>query len=144
MSNENKNKERISTVKNIMKTIFNSQSLLQKTAPEFKWAGLGNLLGDYGEFVGIDYYGFKQAPRGSDGYDAITTDGKTVQIKTNYYADMIGFRGDADLMLVIKVKSDGSWEELYYGDFNLVVENSNYSKRDNKKTITINKLKNLK
>ena len=144
MTDEKNSKNRIDAVKNIMRTIFDSQRLLQKTAPEFKWSGLGNLLGDYGECVGIDYYGFKQAPRGSDGYDAITAEGKTVQIKTNYYADMIGFRGDADLMLVIKIKPDGSWEELYYGDFNLIVKNSNYSKRDNKKTITITKLKNLK
>jgi len=30
---------------------------------------------------------------------------------------MIGYRGEADKMLVIHVQSNGDWEELYYGDF---------------------------
>ena len=55
----------------------------------------------------------------------------------------IGFRGDADLLLVIGVKEDGTWEEIYFGDFNPVKEQSRYSKRDNKHMIAISKLKNI-
>ena len=38
---------------------------------------------------------------------------------------------------------NGDYKEIYYGDFNIVRENSNFSKRDNKRTITISKLKKL-
>ena len=70
--------------------------------------------------------------------------GKTVQIKTNHAASSIGFRGDADLMLVIHVKDDGEYEELYFGDFQTVKDASNYSARDNKQSITITKLKKIR
>jgi hypothetical protein len=84
--------ERIQSIQHILASIFASQRALKLLAPEFNWAGLGNLLGDFGELVAIDHYGLKKAPRGSDGYDAITPDGKKVQIKTNYAASQIGFR----------------------------------------------------
>jgi hypothetical protein len=131
-------------VKHIVATIFSAQNALKDLAPDYKWAGLGNLLGDYGEFICINHYNLEKAPSGSEGYDALTKDGKTVEIKTNRASGQIGFRGEADLMLVVSVADDGEFEEIYYGDFKLVKENSRYSARDNKNTITISKLKKLK
>ena len=57
---------------------------------------------------------------------------------------MIGYRGEADLMLVIHVHNNGEFEEIYYGDFALVKNASNFSRRDNKHTITVTKLRRLK
>ena len=104
---------------------------------------MGNLLGDYGEYICTNKYNLTKAPRGSDGYDALTQDGEKVQIKTNHSASMIGYRGSADLMLVIHVTDDGEFSEIYFGDFSLVKNESNFSRRDNKHTITISKLKKL-
>ena len=130
----------INAVKHIIATVFSAQNALRELAPDFKWAGMGNLLGDYGEYVCIENYNLTKAPAGSNGFDATTEDGKTVQIKTNHAASTIGFRGDADLMLVIYVGDDGEFEELYFGDFEKVKDKSNYSARDNKQSITISKL----
>jgi hypothetical protein len=104
---------------------------------------MGNLLGDYGELIARERYGLLEAPPGSDGYDARTKDKRTVQVKTNYASSTIGFRGKADLMLVIKVDSDGSWDQVYYGDFAKVQAAASFSKRDNKCMITITKLRKL-
>jgi hypothetical protein len=104
---------------------------------------MGNLLGDFGELVARERYGLRKAPVGSDGYDALTKDGQKVQVKTNYSSSTIGFRGKADLMLVLKVKSDGTWEEVYYGDFRKVRLAASYSKRDNKYMIALSKLRKL-
>jgi len=112
--------DRIKAVQYILATIFTGQKALKTLAPEFRWTGLGNLLGSFDELVAIDHYGLVKAPSGASGYDALTKGKKTVQIKTNYSANQIGFRGNADLMLVVKVTEDGSWEEVYYGDFKLV------------------------
>ena len=137
-------KDRIKAVQYILATIFAAQKALKTLAPEFKWAGLGNLLGSFGELVAIDYYGLTKAPSGADGYHAITPDGKRVQIKTNYAASQIGFRGEADFFIVIGVFEDGTWEEIYYGDFGIVKEKSRYSARDNKHMIAVSKLRNLR
>jgi len=133
--------DRITAVQHILATIFSAQKALKTLAPDFKWAGMGNLLGDFGELVAIDKYGLIRAPRSSESYDALTPDGQKVQIKTNYASSQIGFRGEADLMLVIKVHETGDWEEVYYGDFQKVKELSRYSARDNKHMIAISKLK---
>jgi len=130
----------VEAVKGIIASLYASQKSLQALAPEFKWAGLGNLLGDFGEFVAIEHYGLKKAPPGSNGFDALTSDGKTVQIKANHAAKQIGFRGDADLLLVIHVESNGEWNEVYYGSFEKVSQLSTYSERDNKRMIGITKL----
>lgn len=133
----------LEAVRHIMATLFSAQNALRSLAPEFRWAGLGNLLGDYGEYVAIEAYGLEKAPAGSDGFDAVTPDGKTVQIKANHAANQIGFRGEADLLLVVKVEADGDWGEIYYGPFAEVKAVARYSARDNKHMVAISKLKAL-
>ena len=112
-------------------------------APEFNWSGLGNLLGDFGELVAIEAYGLVKASAGASGYDAKTSDGRSVQIKTNFVASQVGFRGVADLMLVLAVTDDGKWSEMYFGPFAPVLEASRRSERDNKNMITLKKLREL-
>jgi len=70
--------ERIQSIQPILASIFASQRALKALAPEFNWSGLGNLLGDFGELVAIDHYGFSKAPAGSDGFDAIDASGRSV------------------------------------------------------------------
>ena len=69
-------------VKHIIATIFSAQDALRDLAPEQRWAGMGNLLGDYGEYIALSNYNLKKAPGGVDGYDAVTADGLKVQIKS--------------------------------------------------------------
>jgi len=133
-------KDRIAAAQAILASIFASQRALRALAPEYGWAGLGNLLGDFGELVATDHYGLAKAPAGSGDYDARRSDGKSVQIKTNFAANQIGFRGAADLLLVIGVQEDGSWREIYYGQYSLVKDQSRFSARDNKQVIAVSKL----
>lgn len=135
--------QRIQAIQHLLASIFASQRSLKVLAPEFNWSGLGNLLGDFGELVAIDAYQLTKAPSGSSSYDATTADGKTVQIKTNFAASQIGFRGTADLLLVLGVEDDGQWSELYFGPFAPVLAASRESGRDNKKMIAVSKLKKL-
>lgn len=132
--------QRIEAMKGVLASLFASQRTLKSLAPNFKWAGLGNLLGDYGEFIAIEAYSLQQAPRGANGFDAVRPDGKKVQVKTNYAASQIGFRGDADLLLCLKIDLNGDWTEIYYGDFSLVKKAARYSARDNKHMVPISAL----
>lgn len=136
--------QELAAVRHIMATLFSAQNALRALAPDFRWAGLGNLLGDYGEYVAIEAYGLTKAPAGSDGYDATTPAGETVQIKANHAASQIGFRGAADLLLVVRVEADGDWSEVYYGAFADVKAIARYSARDNKHMVAISKLKALR
>jgi hypothetical protein len=135
---------KIEAVKGIIASLFASQRALRALAPEYGWRGLGNLLGDFGEFIAQTHYCLTKASAVSDGFDARTADGKTVQVKTNHSASQIGFRGEADLLLVIHVRANGEWEEIYYGPFEPVKAASRYSARDNKSMIAIQNLKAIK
>jgi len=84
-------------VKHIIVTIFSAQDALRDLAPQQRWAGMGNLLGDYGEYIALSNYNLKRAPSGADGYDGITAEGLKVQIKANHSSSTFGFRGEADL-----------------------------------------------
>ena len=68
---------------------------------------------------------------------------RSVQITTNRAADQIGFRGNADLLLVISVGDDASWEQVYFGPFGPIKAASRFSSRDNKHMILIAKLRSL-
>jgi len=136
--------DKLEAVKGVISSLFAAQRALRALAPEYKWAGLGNLLGDFGEFVAMEEYGLVKATNGSDGYDAKMQDGRTVQVKANHAASQIGFRGEADLMLVVHVRADGEYEEIYFGPFEPVKAASRYSARDNKQMITISKLRAVK
>jgi len=135
--------DKVAAVQHMLASIFTAQKALKALAPDYNWSGLGNLLGDFGEYVAINHYELLKAPSGSSGFDATNKNGKTVQIKTNFHASQIGFRGEADLLLVVGVNPDGTWQEVYYGDFAVVQENARYSARDNKHMIAISKLKAL-
>jgi len=130
-------------VKHVVATIFSAQDALRDLAPGQRWAGMWNLLGDYREYIALSNYNLKKAPGGADGYDAVTADGLKVQIKANHSSSTIGFRGEADLLLVLKVESNAEWKELYYGPFKPVKEKATYSKRDNEHMIPIAKLQYL-
>ena len=130
-------------IRHIVATIFSAQDALRDLAPEQRWAGMGNLLGDYGEYIALANYNLKRAASGSDGYDAVTIDNLKVQIKANHSSSTIGFRGEADLLLVLKVESNAEWRELYYGPFKPVKEKATFSKRDNKYMIPVAKLQSL-
>lgn len=56
--------EKIVAVQAILASIFASQKALKALAPDYKWAGLGNLLGDFGELIAIEHYKLKKAPTG--------------------------------------------------------------------------------
>lgn len=135
--------QKLAAIKGVMASLFASQRALRALAPEYKWAGLGNLLGDFGEFVAVEKYGLQKASGGSDGFDARTADGRTVQVKANHSATQIGFRGDADLLLVLHVDAEGEFEEVYFGPFAPVKQASRHSARDNKQMIAVTKLRQM-
>ena len=52
-------KEKLEAVRHIIATIFLAQNALRDLAPEYRWAGLGNLLEDFGELVARERYGLR-------------------------------------------------------------------------------------
>ena len=58
-------------------------------------------------------------------------------MKANFAATQIGFRGEADMLLCLRIDLAGDWTEIYYGDFSLVKKVARYSARDNKHMVPL-------
>ena len=87
------NEQVTKAVQSTFASIVRTRQTLKILAPEFRWTIGGNLVGDFGEYIAITEYSLLPAPKGSKDFDARTQDGKTVQIKANHEAGMIGYRG---------------------------------------------------
>lgn len=74
----------------------------------------GHLVGSLGEVYARDHYGLTLLPPGAEIHDAVTGDGRMVQIKTTQ-RDSVGIYAEPDWLLVLKMHEDGSMEEAYYG-----------------------------
>jgi hypothetical protein len=125
-----------------VKNIFENIKDLKELDSSFTWE---NLTGDFGEYIGINEFDLTKADRGTKGYDAITSNNKKVQIKATRTGNQIKFHleDEVELLLVLQIFDDATWEVIYYGSFYKAKEYKNFSKRSNRYTININKLKKL-
>ena len=130
----------MSHVQKIIANIFSAQNSLRSLAPEFNWRGMGNLLGDYGEFIAVNHYGFSKAKSGTKGHDVQDDDGVKIQVKTTHSGKNIKFRETTEKILVLKIHEDGSWGEIYFDDFAPILKLTGYSKRENRYRVSIKKL----
>ena len=136
--------EKIHAIKHILATIFAAQNALRSLAPEFKWSGLGNLLGDYGEYSAINNYGLIKAPSNCKDFDATTKEGKSVQIKSFNTGTNIKFKAsEVDLLLVIKINDDSTVETIYFDAFEKIKPYAKFSAYSRRYQISISKLKEL-
>lgn len=101
---------------------------------------MGNLQSDYREFLSIDQYYLQKTPSGSGDLDAITQDVKTEQVKANISAKQIGFSSEAELLLVLGINNLVTFEEIYFGSFDVVRKVAKYSTIDYKRMISDIKL----
>jgi hypothetical protein len=56
----------------------------------------------------------RKPPVRPDGYDSVSPDGLKVRIKANHSSSTIGFRDEADLLLVLKVESTAEERTLLW------------------------------
>lgn len=74
----------------------------------------GHLVGSIGETFGKYYYGIELYPPSYKGHDGLWRERK-VQIKATQ-RDSVDLKGETELLLVLKINPDGSFEEIYNGD----------------------------
>ena len=110
-----------------VKNIFENIKDLKELDSSFTWE---NLTGDFGEYIGINEFDLTKADRGTEGYDAVTSDNKKVQIKATRTGNQIKFHleDEVELLLVLQILDDATWEVIYYGSFNKAKELKNFSK----------------
>ena len=74
----------------------------------------GRLVGDIGEVIAELEYDLKLHDISQPDYDAVTPDGRRVQIKATF-KDSLTFTTTPDYYLGFKLNEDGTFEEIYNG-----------------------------
>lgn len=87
---------------------------LEELYPGRKFTPDGHLVGSIGEVLVAEHYGLTLLPNSSETHDAVTNDGKFVQIKATQM-NKISISSEPEYLIVIKLNPDGSWDEIYNG-----------------------------
>ena len=97
----------------LLKQIYSAVAALEKKYPGRPFTPDGHMLGSMGEAIAAEHYGIKLYPPSHPKFDG-HKDGKQIQIKATQKDGVDLKHGDGTL-LVLKVKPDGSFEEIYSG-----------------------------
>ena len=87
---------------------------LEKEYPERNFTPDGHWVGSIGEVYAAEKYGLKLLPASAEKHDAITVDGRLVQIKI-IQTDRVSIYSEPDYLIVLKMNRDGHIEEVYNG-----------------------------
>ncbi len=87
---------------------------LRDNFPNKKFTLDGRLVGDIGETIAELEYDLVTFKKLRKGYDAVTSDGRPVQIKATF-KDRLTFKNTEGYLLGFKIDYDGSYSEVYNG-----------------------------
>ena len=97
--------------------IFRAMDALQRARPDRKMGNPGSFLGQLGEEWAVQALNLTQCKEQQAGYNAVTADGITVQIKTTK-ANSTTFSAkdpnSAQLLLVVRLNDDFEFEINFY------------------------------
>ena len=103
----------------LIKQLYSVVSELESMFVGRRFTPDGHMVGSIGECLVADAYGLKLMPASNKGYDAVTGNGKQVEIKATQ-SESVSFRSEPEHTVIIKIMSNGEFEEVYNGPGNLI------------------------
>lgn len=103
----------------LIRDLYRIVDELEALYPGRKFTPDGHLVGSIGEALVAEKYGLTLMPASNKGYDATDADERRIEIKCTG-ADHFAFRHEAECVIAVVLKRDGSIEEVYNGPGGLV------------------------
>ena len=125
-----------------IKELYKITNELERSYPDRKFTIDGHLVGSIGEVIVAEHYGLELLRNSTETHDAVSADGKYVQIKATQI-NRIAISSEPDYLIVIKLFSDGSWEEVYTGPGKPVWDNAGKMQKNGQRSVSLSKLKSL-
>ena len=125
-----------------IKELYKITNELETIYPGRKFTIDGHLVGSIGEVIVAEHYVLTLLRNSTETHDAVSVDGKYVQIKATQI-NRIAISSEPDYLIVIKLFSDGSWEEIYNGPGKPVWENAGKMQKNGQRSISLSKLRSL-
>lgn len=125
-----------------IKELYKITNELEHSYPGRKFTIDGHLVGSIGEVIVAEHYGLSLLPSSTKTHDAVSKEGKLVQIKATQVQG-VSISSEPDYVIVIKLLPNGSWEEVYNGPGKPVWDNAGKMQKNGQRPISLNKLKHL-
>ena len=125
-----------------IKQLYKITNELEQAYPGRKFTVDGHLVGSIGEVIVAEHYGLSLLPNSTKTHDAVSKEGKQVQIKSTQVKS-IAISSEPDYLIVIRLLSDGSWEEIYNGPGKAAWDNAGKMQKNGQRPISLRKLRNL-
>lgn len=103
----------------LIKQLYSTVNELECMFPGRHFTPDGHMVGSIGECLVADAYGLALEKASNKGFDAKASDGRQVEIKATQ-AESVAFRSEPEHTIIIKILSDGTFEEAYNGPGNLI------------------------
>lgn len=125
-----------------IKALYVITSELERSYPGRKFTIDGHLVGSIGEVIVAEHYGLDLLPNSAKIHDAVSKEGRLVQIKTTQ-GKRINISSEPDYVIAIVLHTDGTWEEVYNGPGNLVWNSAGKMQKNGQRPISLSKLRSL-
>jgi len=124
----------------IVKDLYRIVGRLDQLFPGRRFTLDGHLVGSIGEVLAAHHYGLELLPNSYQNHDAKTKDGQFVQIKSTQRSS-VALRDKPENLLVLFLKQDGSFEEVYSGPGKAPWEKAGKMQKNGQRPINLTKLR---
>ena len=131
-----------SQVPSKIQALYQITNELEAMFPGSKFTPDGHMIGSIGEVLVASKYHLELLDNSVKTHDAVTKDGKMVQIKATQ-TNRISISSEPDYLIVIQIDTAGSWMEIYNGPGKEPWEYAGKMQKNGQRAISLSKLKRL-
>jgi hypothetical protein len=129
----------IQQIPKLVSDLYRIVKELETLFPKRKFTPDGHLVGSIGEVLVAYEYGLELLPASEKTHDALTSDGRKVQIKATQ-GNQVALRSQPSYLIVIKITSDGNHKDIYNGPGEIVWKHVGRRQSNGQHSISLRKL----
>ena len=119
MNQKMKNKIDHEKFQALVKQLYSTVKALEEMFDGRKFTPDGHMVGSLGECLVADAYALELKTASNKGFDALTKDGREVEIKATQ-SKAVAFRCEPQHTIIIEIRPNGTFKEVYNGPGSLV------------------------
>ena len=134
--------EAIDKVPALVQRLYQIVAELEELFPGRHFTLDGHLVGSIGEVLAAYHYNLQLDPASTGGHDAKGSHGIRVEIKATQ-GTRVGLRGKPARLIVLRIRSVGTFEEIFNGPGELVWKHAGTRQSNGQRQISVLKLQQL-
>lgn len=132
----------IDDVPGLIRQLYGIVRRLEQLPGDRRFTPDGHLVGSIGEVIAAHDYGLELLPASAPTHDAVSGDGRQVQIKATQ-VKWVSLYDEPEHLIVLRLFKDGSHEEVYNGPGKLAFHNAGKPAKTSQRRISLSKLTQL-